>query len=105
MTKAVFTTKSVSSDDDLPEVRYHFPRTCLKQVERAVGDWILYYEPRRSSTDPASVGGAQCYFAMARLTRIVAFALRRMSRKRHCSQRLMISTARSRSAAGTIACW
>lgn len=71
MTKAVFTTKSVSSYDDLPEVRYHFPRTYLNQVERAVGDWIVYYEPRRSSTDPGSRGGAQVYFATARLARIV----------------------------------
>jgi putative restriction endonuclease len=70
MTKAVFTTKSASSYDDLPEVRYHFPKTYLKQAERAVGDWILYYEPRRSSTDLSSRGGAQVYFATARLARI-----------------------------------
>jgi putative restriction endonuclease len=71
MTKAVFTTKSVSSYDDLPETRYHFPKTYLKQVERAVGDWIVYYEPRRSSNDPGSRGGAQVYFATARLERII----------------------------------
>ncbi|WP_363350490.1 HNH endonuclease [Methylocystis echinoides] len=70
MTKAVFTTKSASSYDDLPEVRYHFPKTYLNQVERAVGDWIVYYEPRRSSNDPASRGGAQVYFATARLVRV-----------------------------------
>lgn len=70
MTKAVFTTKSASSYDDLPEIRYHFPKTYLKQVERAVGDWIVYYEPRRSSNEPSSRGGAQVYFATARLERI-----------------------------------
>lgn len=70
MTKAVFTTKSVSSYDDLPEVRYHFPKTYLNQVERAVGDWVVYYEPRRSSNDPSSRGGAQGYFATAQLARV-----------------------------------
>ncbi len=72
MTKAVFTTKSISSYDDLPEVRYHFPKTYRNQVERAIGDWIVYYEPRRSSNDPASRGGAQVYFATARLVRVVS---------------------------------
>lgn len=71
MTKAVFTTKTSSDYDDLPEVRYHFPRTYLNQVSEAVGDWIVYYEPRRSSANPSSRGGAQVYFATARLDRIV----------------------------------
>ncbi len=44
--KGIFTTKPVPSYDDLPEVRYHFPKTYLNQVERTVGDWIAYYEPR-----------------------------------------------------------
>jgi putative restriction endonuclease len=71
MTKAVFTTKSVSSYDDLPETRYHFPKTYLNQVKQAVGDWIVYYEPRRKSNDPGSRGGAQVYFATAQLIEIV----------------------------------
>ncbi len=33
--------------DDLRSSRYHFPRTYLRQVEGARGDWIVYYEPRR----------------------------------------------------------
>lgn len=71
MAKAVFTTKSVASAyDDLPEVRYHFPRTYLNQVNAAVGDWIVYYEPRRSTADLSSHGGARAYFATARVTRI-----------------------------------
>lgn len=70
MTKAVFTTKVDPSYDDLPEERYHFPRTYLRQVEAAVGDWIAYYEPRRSSVDLASRGGRQAYFATARVQRI-----------------------------------
>ena len=65
MSKAVFTTRIDSDYDDLPEVRYHFPRTYLNQVRAAVGDFILYYEPRRN-------GGRQVYFASARLEGIEA---------------------------------
>jgi len=68
--KGVFTTKQIPSYDDLPEVRYHFPKTYLDYVQRTVGDWIVYYEPRRSSAKPASRGGRQGYFAAARVTRI-----------------------------------
>ena len=68
MTKAIFTTRINPTYDDLPEVRYHFPHTYLRAVEAAVGDWIVYYEPRRSSGDPSSRGGRQAYFATARVT-------------------------------------
>jgi putative restriction endonuclease len=67
MAKAVFTTKSEPAYDDLPEERYHFPRTYIKQVEATVGDWIVYYEPRRRSADPGSRGGRQAYFATAKV--------------------------------------
>lgn len=70
MTKAVLTTKMDPTYDDLPEFRYHFPRTYLRQVEAAVGDWIAYYEPRRSSGDLSSRGGRQAYFATARVTSV-----------------------------------
>lgn len=72
MSKAVFVTKVSPVYDDLPETSYHFPRTYLNQVSAAVGDWIVYYEPRRTSGDPSSSGGRQAYFAMARLDTIVA---------------------------------
>lgn len=68
--KGVFTTKPIPSYDDLPEVRYHFPKTYLNYVQRTVGDWIVYYEPRRSSAELSSRGGRQGYFATARVTRI-----------------------------------
>src|SRR5260370_31525981 len=68
MTKAVFTTKVTPSYNDLPEVRYHFPRTYLNQVKQAVGDHIVYYEPRRSSVELSSFGGRQSYFGVARVT-------------------------------------
>ena len=68
--KAVFTTKVTPVYDDLPEVRYHFPKTYLNQVVQTVGDWIVYYEPRRSTGDVSSSGGRQAYFATARVVRI-----------------------------------
>lgn len=67
MAKAVLTTKVNPTYDDLPEVRYHFPRTYLAQARAAVGDWVVYYEPRRTSGDLSSRGGRQAYFAMARV--------------------------------------
>ncbi|MBU0729046.1 MAG: HNH endonuclease [Proteobacteria bacterium] len=70
MAKAVLTTKVDPSYDDLPEERYHFPHTYLRQMEQAVGDWIIYYEPRRSTGDLSSHGGRQSYFAIARILRI-----------------------------------
>jgi len=70
MGKAVFTTKVDPTYDDLPEVRYHFPRTYLRAAQQAVGDWIVYYEPRRSSGEDSSRGGRQAYFAIARLRTI-----------------------------------
>jgi len=42
MPKAVLTTKVDPFYDDLPEERYHFPRTHLKSVRVALGDWIVY---------------------------------------------------------------
>jgi len=68
--KGIFTTKPISSYNDLPEIRYHFPQTYLNQVQRTVGDWIVYYEPRRSSAEPSSRGGRQGYFATARVVRV-----------------------------------
>jgi putative restriction endonuclease len=67
MSKAVLTTKSSPTYDDLPEERYHFPRAYLNQVQQAVGDFVVYYEPRRSSGEPSSRGGRQAYFAVARV--------------------------------------
>jgi putative restriction endonuclease len=67
MANAVLATSVGSNYDDLPEVRYHFPSTYLNQVKAAEGDWILYYEPRRSHG-----GGRQAYFAMARIAQVVS---------------------------------
>jgi putative restriction endonuclease len=63
MAKAVFTHRQRSGYRDLPYRRYHFPRSYLNAVRQAVGDWILYYEPRRE-------GGREAYVAVARVTGI-----------------------------------
>lgn len=65
MTKAVFTASESSAYDDQIERWYHFPKTYLNQVEQALGDLIVYYEPRRTS-GPNSATGRSAYFAVAR---------------------------------------
>lgn len=70
MSKAIFTSKIDPTYDDLPEDRYHFPSSYLNRVQQSVGDWIVYYEPRRKGDDPNSLGGRQAYFGMARVVNI-----------------------------------
>jgi putative restriction endonuclease len=70
MSKAVFTFSESSPFDDQPEVRYHFPSTYLGAARAAVGDWIVHYEPRRTS-GPTSATGRRAYFATAFLMRVV----------------------------------
>jgi putative restriction endonuclease len=71
MSKAIFTTKISSIYDDRPEEHYHFPRTYLAQARSAIGDHIIYYEPRRLSAEDSSRGGRQAYFASAKVDDIV----------------------------------
>jgi putative restriction endonuclease len=63
MSNAVFAASQETGYDDLLEERYHFPKQYLKNVEAALHDWIVYYEPRRA-------GGRQVYFALAYIDRI-----------------------------------
>ena len=63
--------KVTPSYKDLPERLYHFPRTYLNYVQQAVGDYIVYYEPRRSSAELSSRGGRQAYFAVARVDSVI----------------------------------
>lgn len=67
MAKAVLTHKPASIYDDLPEVRYHFPRAYLNQVEAAVGDLVVYYEPGRTGLDEKARTGRTTYVAVARI--------------------------------------
>ena len=70
MSKAVFTTKIDSGYDDIPEFQYHFPKSYLNVAEASINDWIIYYEPSRTSRDRSSRGGRKSYFATARVTSI-----------------------------------
>jgi len=65
MAKGIFTTRVEPAYDDIPEIRYHFPKTYLNYVKKTEGDWIIYYEPRRG-------GGRMGYFAMAQVEKIEA---------------------------------
>ena len=65
MAKAVFTASESTAYDDRIDQWYHFPKTYLNQVEQALGDLIMYYEPRRTS-GPNSATGRSAYFSVAR---------------------------------------
>lgn len=60
----VFIHRSDSIYDDSPADRYQFPRQYLGRVEACVGDWIVYYEPRK-------VAETRGYFAVARVERVI----------------------------------
>lgn len=68
--KGVFSTRIDPTYDDQPEQRYHFPQTYLRQVERTVGDLIVYYEPSRTGGGSSRRDGRQCYFAVAKVDAI-----------------------------------
>jgi putative restriction endonuclease len=64
MAFGVFIHRSDSIYDDSPAERYQFPRQYLRRVEACVGDWIVYYEPRK-------VAATRGYFAVAKVGRVV----------------------------------
>ena len=64
MAFGVFIHRSDSIYDDSPAERYQFPSQYLGRAEPTVGDWILYYEPRK-------VPGTRGYFAVAKVRRII----------------------------------
>jgi putative restriction endonuclease len=65
MAFGVFIHRSDSIYDDTPAERYQFPSQYLSRASACVGDWIVYYEPRK-------VPGTRGYFAVAKIERIVA---------------------------------
>lgn len=65
MAFGVFIHRSDSIYDDSPAERYQFPSQYLRRVEACVGDWIIYYEPRK-------VVGTRGYFAMAKVQQVIA---------------------------------
>jgi putative restriction endonuclease len=63
MTKLILMHKADSIYEDVPESHYDFPRTYLKAVEEAVGDWVIYYEPVKA--------GPRGYFAVAKIAQVI----------------------------------
>ncbi|HEY0311622.1 MAG TPA: HNH endonuclease [Allosphingosinicella sp.] len=59
-----FLHREDSRYDDRPAERYQFPQQYLSRAGQFVGDWIVYYEPRRGPT-------AKGYYAIARVERII----------------------------------
>ena len=64
MARGVLLHRADSIYDDRPEEQYQFPKQYLGRASQFVGDWIIYYEPRRG-------GGGKGYYAMARVERII----------------------------------
>ena len=64
MARGVFLHREDSRYDDLPAERYQFPKQYFSRASQFVGDWIIYYEPRRGPTGKG-------YFAIARVERII----------------------------------
>lgn len=64
MAFGVFIHRADSIYEDSPAERYQFPRPYLTRAQQTVGDWILYYEPRK-------VRGTRGYFAAAKVKQII----------------------------------
>lgn len=64
MGRGIFLHRTDSIYDDRPELQYQFPKQYLSRASQFVGDWIIYYEPRRGPT-------ARGYYAIARVERII----------------------------------
>lgn len=65
MGHGVFIHRSDSIYDDSPAEQYQFPKQYLGRVQACVGDWIIYYEPRK-------ISGTRGYFAIAKVERVIA---------------------------------
>ncbi len=64
MAHGVFIHRPDSIYDDVPSERYQFPPQYLKRAQTFVGDWIVYYEPRK-------VAATRGYFAVAKVQDII----------------------------------
>lgn len=64
MSYGVFIHRADSIYDDSPAERYQFPAQYLRRVQACVGDWIIYYEPRK-------VVATRGYFAVAKVESVV----------------------------------
>ena len=64
MAFGVFIHRSDSIYDDSPAERYQFPSQYLTRVRACIGDWVIYYEPRK-------VSETRGYFAVAKVQSVI----------------------------------
>lgn len=64
MAFGVFIHRSDSIYADLPTERYQFPGQYLGRAQACVGDWIIYYEPRKAT-------GTRGYYAIAKVGQVL----------------------------------
>jgi putative restriction endonuclease len=64
MSFGVFIHRADSIYEDSPAEQYQFPGQYLGRVEACVGDWIIYYEPRK-------VTETRGYFAVAKVQQVI----------------------------------
>lgn len=64
MAFGVFIHRSDSIYEDTPAERYQFPSPYLARVEACIGDWIIYYEPRKAQE-------SRGYFAIAKIQQVI----------------------------------
>ncbi|UZF90900.1 HNH endonuclease [Bosea sp. NBC_00550] len=64
MAFGVFIHRQDSIYDDSPAERYQFPRQYLGRAQVCIGDWIIYYEPRK-------IAGTRGYFAVAKVQQVI----------------------------------
>lgn len=60
----VFIHRSDSIYDDSPAEQYQFPSQYLGRVRACIGEWIIYYEPRK-------VASTRGYFAVAKVSQVI----------------------------------
>jgi len=60
----VFIHRSDSIYDDSPAEQYQFPSQYLGRAQACLGDWVVYYEPRK-------VAATRGYFAVAKVARVI----------------------------------
>jgi len=60
----VFIHRTDSIYDDSPAEQYQFPSQYLGRVQACLGDWIIYYEPRK-------VAATRGYFAVAKVAQVI----------------------------------
>jgi putative restriction endonuclease len=60
----VFIHRSDSIYDDSPAEQYQFPSQYLRRVEACIGDWVVYYEPRK-------IAETRGYFAIAKIREVI----------------------------------